>query len=111
MKMAQLPYKQCAVGGCPEIVRSGRCEKHSRQQKKQWSADRYNEPFYNTVLWQKVRRAYRKKYPLCEECLKRGITKAAEMVHHITAIRDGGSKTAWSNLKSLCNECHGEEHR
>lgn len=115
--MSQLPYRSCPIPGCPEYSRGGgRCEKHSLQQKKVYrektDARRgtTKEQGY-AGAWRRVRRSQLKKYPLCERCLKRGITKAADMVHHIVAIKDGGSKTAWSNLESLCNECHEKEHR
>jgi len=109
--MANLPWKSCTTPGCPEIVRTGKCEKHSKQQGKEHRHRRHNEPFYNTIGWQKRRKAYRTAFPLCERCLMRGITKRADMVHHIIPISEGGSKTSWSNLESLCNACHGKEHK
>ncbi len=103
--------KRCPVNGCHEFTDGGRCEKHSTQQKKQQRVNRRDEPFYNTVLWQGVRKSYRNSNPLCEICLLKGHTKPAEMVHHIVPIIDGGDRTARSNLQSVCNACHGELHK
>jgi len=104
-----MPWYECPVIGCGELSRStGRCEKHSKQLGKGQKERRHHEPFYNTGLWHRTRRAYGAENPLCEDCLKRGITKVKDMVHHIVPIRDGGSKTAWSNLESLCWACHGK---
>ena len=92
-------------------MRSGRCEKHGRQQKQAQAERRHNEPFYNTMAWQRKRDAYRTREPLCERCIQHGRTRVADMVHHIIPISEGGSKTDWNNLMSICFECHGEEHR
>lgn len=43
---------------------------------------------------------------LCSMCLEEHTTKPAEHVDHITAIKHGGDPWAWSNLQSLCRECH-----
>ena len=106
--MAQLPNRSCPYPGCHEITRGGRCEAHAAQQGREQRDNRFNDPFYNSVLWKRTRRAYRKAHPLCEDCLERGLTEAAQMVHHIKPIRDGGAKTAWRNLRSECFACHGK---
>ena len=110
--MAMMPWKQCAVGGCPELVRgSSRCEKHGKQQRVAQAERRHNEPFYNTMAWQRKRDAYKTRHPLCEECLLKGMTRPADMVHHIIPVREGGAMFDWGNLKSICFACHGEEHK
>ena len=62
--------------------------------------------FYNTAAWRRTSKLYRIQNPLCEECKINEITKAAEVVDHIKAIIDGGSKLEWNNLQSLCKDCH-----
>ena len=108
--MPLLPWRNCPVAGCPELVRSGRCEKHSKQQKQAQAQRRHNDPRYNTMRWQRLRDAYRTRNPLCERCVERGITKAVDMVHHIRPISKGGDMWAWYNLESICFECHGKAH-
>ncbi len=63
------------------------------------------------MKWQRKRDAKRTRDPLCERCLKRNVTKVADMVHHIVPISEGGSMWDWNNLESICFECHGEEHK
>jgi 5-methylcytosine-specific restriction enzyme A len=95
-------WRECPVNGCPELTKGGRCEKHSLK------ATKHTEPFYNTSRWQRTRAAYGQKNPLCERCLKMGIIKPKDMVHHIVPIADGGDETNSDNLESLCWKCHGE---
>ncbi len=47
---------------------------------------------------------------LCVNCLKVGLTAAAELVHHVQPIRKGGDPWDIDNLESLCRRCHAEEH-
>ena len=53
---------------------------------------------YDTTRWKRVRRDFLYKNPLCEECLKLGIIKAAELVHHRIPIKNGGAEYDYSNL-------------
>lgn len=62
-----------------------------------------------------VRKAYFSLHPLCEECLKKGIVRAGESVHHkVSPFK--GNNVDWSlmldfnNLETLCRECHGLLH-
>lgn len=43
--------------------------------------------------------------PLCRECLKRGVVRAAEYADHIVALANGGPDTE-DNLQPLCKDCH-----
>ena len=38
---------------------------------------------YNTSRWHKLAKAFIEDHPLCEECKRKGIIKAAECVDHI----------------------------
>lgn len=56
--------------------------------------------------------------PLCQECQREGIIKAAQCVHHITPIESAKSTEQMellafsvSNLQSLCFECHSAIHK
>jgi len=62
------------------------------------------------VRWQKYSRAFIKKHPLCEICLKRGITTAARCVDHIRPHK-GDMKLFWekSNHQSACIPCNSRK--
>ena len=61
--------------------------------------------------WQKIQAIYKMDNPLCENCKDHGISKRADVIHHIVEIAEGGDRLAFSNLKSLCMTCHNEVHR
>ena len=74
--------------------------------------------YYNSIQWTNLRRSYIKEHPLCDECLKQGIVKAAEHVHHIIPFMRGSTdEERWTlltdvnNLQSLCIDCHHAKHR
>lgn len=59
------------------------------------------------ATWQKVREMKANQNPLCEECLKNGIVKPLNKVHHIKPIETHPElRLVMENLMSLCNECH-----
>ena len=65
---------------------------------------------YDKAAWKRVSRYYRTKEPLCEVCIKNGITIEADLVHHIIEVKDGGSDYD-ENLMSLCSYCHNQIHK
>lgn len=77
----------------------------------------YAEGFYKSKAWQSCRESYLKKVGyLCEDCLKQGIYKPAEIVHHRvfineSNINDPAITLNFSNLKAVCRECHAKEHK
>jgi len=56
--------------------------------------------------WKKVRKLKLNRDPLCEQCAKDGVTKAANVVHHIKPLGEGGKRLDENNLMSLCRNCH-----
>ena len=61
--------------------------------------------------WRNVRERHLTDNPLCEDCMDRGITKAAEQVHHEITISDAPHlRLDRSNLRSLCVVCHAARH-
>jgi len=103
--------KPCTYTACPKLTtrKDGRCEEHPRpffrrkpREDKRPSA---SERGYNWT-WYKLRNSYLKKNPLCEHCLKEGITKPASEVDHIIALVDGGARLDANNLQSLCFQHH-----
>ena len=74
--------------------------------------------YYNSKYWYRLRNYHIANNPLCVDCAKNGITRAADEVHHIVSFlwfteqRDRWTALLDSdNLVSLCNSCHKERHR
>lgn len=106
---------KCTFGGCNAIVDSSdgvtRCPKHMNAyctEKKVYHDKEYfrAKHFYSSGVWKRLSIEYRRLNPLCEHCQARGRVVKANCVDHIKEISDGGSKTDWNNLQSLCNSCH-----
>ncbi len=76
----------------------------------------FAKAFYKSRTWQNTRRAYAASVGgLCEECLRAGLYRAGEIVHHkqeLTPenINDPAVSLAWGNLELLCRDCHGKAH-
>lgn len=105
---SRLP-KPCASPGCPELVTDGsKCEKHKKQQTKQYDKQRgtASERGYG-ARWQRARAWYLKQYPLCAECQRQRKVVAATVVDHIRPHR-GDRVLFWdeANWQSLCEQCH-----
>ena len=72
--------------------------------------------FYSSKAWQDCRNEYAKKvHHLCENCLRQGIYKPGEIVHHRIEISplniDKPEITLnQKNLQLLCRECHAMMH-
>lgn len=72
--------------------------------------------FYSSKAWQDCRNEYAKRrHYLCEDCLRRGIYKPGEIVHHkieldpIT-IEKPEISLGFDNLELLCRDCHARRH-
>lgn len=73
---------------------------------------------YNSREWRELRIAKLRANPLCEMCEAEGIVRSAHCVHHTHPIEDSTSMEEmrkwafmWSNLVSLCDECHTRIHK
>lgn len=79
--------------------------------------------FYKSDEWIRLRdEVLRDAHYECQECLKNGIYKRAEMVHHVNEVRkrpdlaltrefvDQITGEKLINLIALCNPCHEREH-
>ena len=79
-------------------------------------AKQFARRFYSSKAWQDCRNEYAKRaHHLCENCLRRGIYKPGEIVHHkieLDPITIGRPEIALSfdNLELLCRECHAAMH-
>ena len=73
--------------------------------------------FYSSKAWQDCRNEYaRRKHYLCENCLRKGIYKPGEIVHHIIEldpvnINNPEIALNFNNLELLCRDCHAEVHK
>jgi len=111
-KVKQMPYKSkipCRHPGCARLIDSKRkyCAEHLPLHPEYIRSA--GKRGYNS-RWQKVRKEYLKRHPLCEECMRNGkYTKytQATVVDHITPHR-GNMELFWdeSNWQSLCKPCH-----
>ena len=65
--------------------------------------------FYKSYKWTKTSLKFRKLNPLCILCDKEGKTKKADVVDHITPIKEGGEEYNFENLQSLCHKHHNRK--
>ena len=111
--MSPMMYKRCSWIGCTEKVPFGvsRCEKHRKQSAKEYGATRptFTQRGYD-AQWTRVRDAYIRAHPLCEDCLKEGRTEVATLVHHKIDVAKGGEHTE-DNLVSLCMIHHAKKRK
>lgn len=79
-------------------------------------AKAFAKKFYSSKQWQDCRNEYaRKRHHLCESCLRKGIYRPGEIVHHkieIDPITIENPEIALNhdNLELLCRECHAQVH-
>lgn len=72
--------------------------------------------FYSSKQWQDCRNEYMKRRAhLCENCLRKGIYKPAEIVHHKieldpVTIERPEIALSFDNLEAVCRDCHNEYH-
>ena len=96
--------RPCRNRGCPNSLP---CVDHPIADS--WSRDRKKttSPFYGSIQWQKLRKAYKASHPLCERCEREGKVRPATMVHHKLSVKDHPElKLDPNNFESLCRDCH-----
>jgi 5-methylcytosine-specific restriction endonuclease McrA len=77
---------------------------------------KFAERFYKSKTWQRTRAMiWSRDKGLCQDCLKKGIVKEAEEVHHIEELTPDNIDIPEitlnpSNLISLCRDCHAKRH-
>jgi len=102
------PKRPCTHPGCPELVDSGRCEKHRVQQRLQSQSRRDNAHLHlYSTEWKKIRARKLREDPLCAECEKQGRLVLATVCDHIVPHK--GDLTLfydYDNLQGLCTRCH-----
>jgi 5-methylcytosine-specific restriction protein A len=96
----------CAVPGCPELVRGGRCERHRSQHNRDTHGPDHARTYNRT--WERLRNRVRAEEPLCGECLAAGIAdQATEQVDHVLPIAQRPElRLVRENLQGLCRSHH-----
>lgn len=101
--------RPCNNKQCTGLVRNGACSVCGSQRR---GKDRAYDQRRGTAAergydatWRKLRRMQLAIEPLCRDCNRGGGVVLATEVHHIRAVRDGGTNEL-ENLMSLCKPCH-----
>ncbi|PHM28796.1 HNH endonuclease signature motif containing protein [Xenorhabdus innexi] len=106
------PLKRCSYPYCRERVKSGRCEQHQREARRQQDKQRgtRTQRGYSN-RWGRYRLHYLKANPLCVHCLPQGIYTSAIIVDHIIPIQGDADVLFWpaSNHQALCQTCHNRK--
>jgi 5-methylcytosine-specific restriction enzyme A len=105
------PAHPCSFPGCGALVRNGsRCERHRKQEQRQYDRGRAKDPahtFYSSQRWRAARARQLMDEPLCCECRKLGKYVPATVADHIVPIRMGGDP--FGALQSLCASHHSSK--
>lgn len=91
----------CKIDFTPKFNKQRHCKRSCNKYKQHSDND-----FYQTREWKSARAAFRVLNQNCAECSKIGLTVTMYAVDHIVPIKDGGDKTCFSNLQSLCLKHH-----
>lgn len=104
--MARSPIRPCKHPGCPELTRTGWCDKHRPKHQRRISAEYHG--WYNLDIWKKdLRPAQLLREPFCRECAKEGERVRATVVDHVSPFRGDWAKFIDpSNHQSLCKSHH-----
>jgi len=105
--MPSKPLRPCKHIACPNLVSSGYCEEHKKDERAyDKNRGNANQRGY-TYRWNKYRLTFLSKNPLCVECGKEGIIKPATVVDHIIPHK-GNNNLFWDsgNHQALCKRCH-----
>lgn len=105
--MPTKPKRPCKHPGCPHLTNNRYCNQHANQH----ISDRENayERGYSS-RWQKARKQFLAKHPLCAECERTGKLTQATVVDHIKPHR-GDDTLFWDekNWQPLCKRCHDKK--
>lgn len=110
-RMPRFPDHPCSHPGCPRLVPRGKkyCDEHSAahpEESRSGGGRGYGSK------WNKARKRFLKKHPLCAECAKQGRYVTATDVDHIVPHR-GDPALFWdeNNWQPLCHRCHSAKTR
>jgi 5-methylcytosine-specific restriction protein A len=97
--------------------------------KRYWMKDNWErknkDPFYQSSLWKDTKTRFKEAAPwlklpaingipysnrYCADCWENGIINDERIeIDHIEEVKDGGSRTAHSNLRSRCHAHHNRK--
>lgn len=118
--MARAPRRTCTKPGCFATTEAGksRCSRHPVQPRQREWDKQYDERRGTASSrgydrrWYRLRNQFIAENPLCKECMKKGIVKAADEVDHIIPIKVAPHlRLVKTNLQSLCKSCHAIKTR
>ena len=105
--MPKKPKRPCSYPGCGRLTDGQYCDEHRFSIDRQYN--RYlRDPDTNKRYgraWKKLRARFLLLHPLCEQCKCEGRLTAAEEVHHLLPLANGGTNDD-GNLMALCKSCH-----
>ena len=105
--MPRKPMRPCSYPGCGRLTDGRYCGEHKQTTEKQYNRyfrDSDTNKRYGRA-WKKLRARFLLRHPLCEQCKSEGRLTAAEEVHHILPLANGGTNDE-GNLMALCKSCH-----
>ena len=105
--MAFKPKHPCNHPGCHKLTTERFCEDHKQ---KPWAKNSELKRRFKGRHLQRERKRLFEEHPLCVECLKRGLARAATRRDHIIPLAEGGEDTR-ENTQALCDECHDRKSR
>jgi len=102
--MPMKPKKPCQHPGCPLLTSDTYCEFHVKLHANDRAGS--HERGYSS-RWQRARKLFLQKNPLCALCEIKGKLTPATVVDHITPHR-GDDDLFWddNNWQPLCKKCH-----
>lgn len=119
--MISIPKKKCNKNNCNELIdyRNKYCEKHKElinQSNKDYERyrnerDKTYIQFYQGRVWKSTRKSVMLEFDyVCQECIRQGYYKQANVVDHIIELKDDWSKRLdKDNLIPLCHSCHNKK--
>lgn len=110
-RMPRFPDHPCSHPGCPRLVLRGKkyCDEHLALHPEEIRPAARRG--YGSK-WNRARRRFLEKHPLCAECAKQGRYVRATDVDHIVPHR-GDPTLFWdeNNWQPLCHSCHSAKTR
>lgn len=100
--MPRNPKRPCRHPGCPNLSDGVYCEEHRGLYARENAAERGYDR-----RWQKARKSFLERNPLCAKCMREGKLTPATVVDHIVPHR-GDKRLFWdeTNWQPLCKGCH-----
>jgi len=112
VKLPSRAMKPCNKPGCRNLTHDRYCAEHKRQEAKRYDQQRGTaaQRGYDS-RWNVYSRSYRKRNPLCVECLKKGDTVPSKHTDHIIPVSGPDDPLFWdpNNHQALCHSCHSRK--